>query len=276
MKTFYTKRDLAVIRHLFVEQAKRIAENGQPNYIMLSGGIDSLTALFAFTEAGVPYTAINFSVDGYESDDTRKCKLLQERGDFNIEYCTVSSDWDEMKSDVYRAVKMCRELYGRIRKVKCETIYAILQTQKHIPKGSNVISGWGGDGLCAWRKTEGMIISKLGEVDDLCIEMRKDQPESDEMRHIFSDGYKYCNFFEGDIENFIVGFTTQACNKKKPKGILIYPLSDYYIKYKSYSKPKPFQKASGLDKMFEKVAKERGYESALHMFKEIDNGNKRQ
>lgn len=274
MKTFYTKQDLERLRGIFVEQAISISSNNKPNYILLSGGIDSLTALYAFEDANVPYTAINFYVKGYESSDTKKCKLLQERGNFNIEYCEVASDWEEMKADVYLAVSMCRAIYNRIRKVKCETIYAMLQTSRHIPVGANVISGIGGDGLCAWRKTEGMIITNLGEVDEDSIAIRRDDAEFDELRYVFAN-YNYFNFFEGAVEDFIIGFTTKACNKKKPKGIYIYPFANYYTKYKSYSKPKSFQKASGLDVMFENIAKERGFESALQMFKEIDNEQRR-
>lgn len=262
MKSFYSNKDIVDIRHMFERRAVEIADNGKDNYILMSGGVDSLTALFAFEAMHIPYKAVNLKFVDIASEDRRLCDRLS---DINIEYID-----EKVSEDVIRmAVMQCYNVFNKIRAVKCDMLIMLDLMKRHIPVDVNIITGVGGDACVSYSRSDMQLIHCLGQTDKDIIGMRVGDGSVDEFIYAFKDNYAYHEFFDRKIRQKIAEFTTVACNKPKPKAIFVYPFIEYYEKYKCYRKPRPAQKASGLAHYMDNYAIAKGYKNRLAYYKEI-------
>lgn len=266
MKDTFGMSDAKYLHDVFLKSMKAFADNGCVNYILLSGGIDSLCVLYGIDELKLPYKVINFKFPDRESIDTNSVKALEKKMGFDAEYITLEAD---NMNDIREAVKICRQLFNRVRQVKVETIYAMLQLRKHIPKGVNILSGFGGDGACCYHKKDAILISKVGEDSKEVIAVRHGDKRNDEFRFVFSDWRYYTPFHEKDVGDAICEYTSRAMNRRFPRSALVYTFAEQFKKYKNARKPIGFHKASCEVQMFEDLAKKNGYESALKWFNSI-------
>lgn len=270
LKNYYTKADCRRLRKLFVKRMHELTDNGLPVYLLLSGGMDSVTILYALLEAKIPFKAYTFYFDGVPSSDKAMVEQIHKAIPFDLEYLKFPSEWDALKDEVINAVALCRMIYGRIREVKVETILAYSLLKKAMPAGrANVING--AQVALMYSTNDAMWISAVGEYS----------PEVDKARRgEFSEPLEETYIFErvvspyvgGCVEDFLCGFTVSACHWKKPKSILYYPFEDYHKRANSYRKPRPFQKASNEKALFNRIALERGYNNARELFKGVTEG----
>lgn len=158
----YTMDDCRHLGALMTEEVRKTIINGKPNYILLSGGIDSVTALYALMSAGANFKALNFSFKDFPSSDKKAVERLQNQIGFDAEYIEIPSDWAVIKDDVRTAIKDCYELYGRIREVKVETMFTLTYMDKFIPEGCNLFTGDNGDGILGYNRTMNIMASHLG------------------------------------------------------------------------------------------------------------------
>lgn len=266
MKNGYTKEDCEQLRTLMVNQVKKTISNGKPNYLLLSGGLDSISALYALMEAEADYKVINFSLKGYPSSDKKAVERLQDMIGFKAEYIEIPSNWDVIRNDVCSAIKACREMYGKVREVKVETIFTLTYVDRFLPDDCNVFTGSNGDGILGYNRTMAIMAAHLGEDNYRVIRCRKAEDEADEIDRIFNYRHTHTSVFYGDVQEFLLRFTMRACNKPQPKAIVANAFMEYHDKYQSYRLPKPFQKAGNIKSMFNTIAYKEGYKGALQMF----------
>lgn len=266
MKDRYTKQDCERLGIIMTNEVKKTVNNGQPNYILLSGGLDSVTALYALMSAGASFKILNFSFKGFPNSDRNAVERLQKKIGFDAEYIEIPSDWKIIKEDVKKAIKNCVGMYGRVREVKVETIFALTYTDMFLPEGCNVFTGANGDVILGYNRNMAIAASHYGEEHPHIIECRKAEDEPDEFDRIFNERHTHQSVYYGDVEEFLLQFTMKACNRPQPKAIVAHAFEEYHNKYQSYRLPKPFQKASNEKSMFNTIAYAEGYKSALQMF----------
>lgn len=266
MKDRYTKEDCEHLGFLMTNEVKKTIANGQPNYILLSGGLDSVTALYTLMSAGASFKALNFSFKDFPNSDRIAVERLQEKIGFDAEYIEIPSEWNVIKEDVRKAVKDCVDMYGRVREVKVETIFALTYIDQFLPDGCNVFTGANGDGILGYNRNMAIAASHYGEDHPHMIKCRKAEDEADEFDVIFNKRHTHNSVYYGEPMEFLLQFTMAACNKPQPKAIVAYAFEEYHNKYQSYRMPKPFQKASNEKSMFNLIAYNEGYKGALQMF----------
>lgn len=262
----YTMDDCKRLGTLMTDEVGETIRNGKPNYILLSGGLDSVTALYALMSAGASFKAVNFCFKDFPSSDKTAVERLQNSIGFDADYIEIPSEWDEIKDDVRSAVEACYEIYGRVREVKVETIFALTYVDGFLPDDCNVFTGANGDGILGYNRTMNIMASHLGEDNIRVIRCRKAEDEPDEFVRIFNKRHTHKSVYSGRVEEFLLRFTMKACNRPQPKAIVANAFKSYHDKYQSYRTPKPFQKASNEKSMFNTIAYREGYKGALQMF----------
>lgn len=272
MKNKYTKIDCENLRALLVNNAKQNADKTGNNILLLSGGMDSVTALYALLEAGIPFKAYTFYFKDFPSVDKIAVESLQQKIGFEHEFIEIPSKWESIKNDVLDAICVCKEIYGKVREVKVETIFALQYLDKCLCQGGVVFSGSTGDALVGYNRNTAIMAAKIGEDNPKMIDQRTLTPKENEFDVIFSKRHKSLSIFCGEAEKFILGFSTKACNTPKPKAFLYHAFGDYHAKFKSYRQPKAFQKAGNEKAMFNMIAIQKGYKDALAMFRYLAKG----
>lgn len=262
----YTIENCKNLREIMVDEVRKVTENGKPNYVLLSGGMDSVTALYALMAADAEFKALNFHFKDFPSSDTEAVERLQKKIGFDIEYIEIPSDWQTIKKRVHSAINECVKLYGRVREVKVETIFALNYISELIPNDCNIFTGANGDGILGYNRTMNIMASHLGEEHERVIKCRKAEDERDEFEVIFNRRHTHKSVYSGKAEEFLLQFTMKACNAPKPKAIVAFAFEDYHKQYQSYRLPRPFQKASNEKSMFNTIAFSEGYKNALQMF----------
>lgn len=266
MKNDFTEKDALELRNTIISQIKDFTNNENENVLLLSGGIDSCVVLFSLLELGKPFKVINFNFFEKDGVDRTSVKKLQNQIGFKAEYINLNGiDMDVLK----KSISLSKKVFGRIREVKVETMYAMEQVKIRLPKtGVNILTGFGGDDVGGYSRKQQIEIANLGEENEVVLKRRAIKPDQDEFRAVFS-GYNYFTpYTNQEIQKKILDYTTKAWNKRFPKSALVYTFSEYFKKYKSARKPIGLHK-SGEQVMFEIIAKEKGYSSALQMFNKI-------
>jgi len=262
----YTMDDCKRLGLLMTDGVRETICNGKPNYILLSGGLDSVTALYALMSADADFKAVNFHFQGFQSSDKNAVEQLQHKIGFDIDYIEIPSEWNIIRDDVRTAIESCHEMYGRVREVKVETIFALTYIDRFIPVNCNVFTGANGDGILGYNRTMAIMASRLGEDSPRVIRCRKAEDEPDEFECIFNKRHTHKSVYSGAVEEFLLQFTMRACNKPQPKSIVAYAYEEYHKRYHSYRLPRPFQKAGNEKSMFNLIAYREGYKGALQMF----------
>lgn len=270
MKNAYTKSDCQELRRLLIKRAQDTCGNSDSNCLLLSGGMDSTTALYSLLGAGVKFKAYTFYIDGWESQDLKAVQSLQKQIGFPVEYIPIKSNYDEIKDDLKKAVKKCYDVYKKIREVKTETIFAMINLEKRLPEKCNVVLADFGDSVLGYTKTIGKIIYLHGEESKWSLDARSEVFDVNEYNGIlFNENRMRIEMFMGEPMKFLLNFTASACNKRFPKSICYYAFFEEHNKYHSYRKPKSFHKACNEKAMFNLMAMERGYKNSYEFFKAI-------
>lgn len=273
LKTYYTRTDCKMLRSLFVKHMQSIANKGLPIRLLLSGGMDSLTILYALVEADVPFSSYTFYFKDIPSSDKDMVERVHSKVAFDCNFVEFPSDWPSLQEDVIESIKICRSLYNRIREVKVETILAYMLLKKAIP--DSVYQPVNGDEtLFMYNRNDALWLARVGDTSPQVQEARagKFQDKAEETAVFDNIISPYTD--KGPVEKFLLGFSSGACNWRKPKSILYYAFEDYHTKCSSYRKPRPFQKASNEKAMFNRIAVDLGYKNALWLFKGVEQGDR--
>ena len=271
LKTYYTAADCRMLRRVFVRHMKELANKGLPLCLSLSGGMDSITILYALLEAKVPFTAYTFYFDNVPSSDLVTVQQLHKHLDFPQVYVKIPSKWEDLRNEVKESVNLCKTAYKRIRAVKVETILCYRALKQVQPQEPVLVID--GEQLAFLEtKNDAIWISHVGEFSPEVDEARRgkfsDLADVRETDFIFENiAYP---FLDDSITDYLCNFAISACNSPKPKAILYYAFEDYHKLCGSYRKPKSFQKACNAKGLFNKIAMQMGYKDALELFKAVD------
>lgn len=277
LKPTFDYHDARGLRNLILRNVKETADPDGKNYILLSGGIDSIVIVYAFMELVIPFKVVNFYFDGMPCKDTDSVRAFQQASGIDVQYVAIPNVLEnDCMPRIYDAVKQCRRIYQRIRKVKVETIYALQYTKEQLANDWTVFTGAGGGNLCCYSQQVAHIISILGEEHPEVYAFRHriyddgDETINDEFADVFSDMKYSAPLDEMNVVNYCGNFTFRSLNSRFPKSCLVYAFGDYFKKYKNARKPVAFQKACNEDILFEQLAQRYGYKSALLWFSSID------
>lgn len=263
----YTREDCETFRMLCTGNAARIATDGRPVILMLSGGMDSLTILYAFIAADAKIECVNFDFEGITSEDTPSAQRVCESEGIPLKRLTIPEPtWD----DIRQSARDCLRYFDRVRRVKCESSYAFRYVAERLPDTCIVLHGNNGDSLFGYHKSQAVEAARLGDAHPDVIKRRYGEQVKTEFRLLGEKGQRtqVGFYFDKDICDFCMRFTANALNWKFPKSMMYYAFEDYHKKNGSYRKPRSYIKAGGEDSMFERKSKQLGYASALEMFKE--------
>lgn len=269
LKDYYSPADCRMLRRLFIRRMKEIQAEGRPIHLLLSGGIDSVTPLYALLEARIPFTAHTFYFDGVPSSDLQMVEQIAKYFPYDQRYIKLPSTWEALREDVKHAVDLCLREYGRIREVKVETLLALMLTKKQMPREPiTVVSGM--QIVLMYSRNDALFIAREGEFSPVVEDARRGKfhTEKDETEILFDHAVSPYN--GGCVEDFLCHFTVSACHSPQPKAILYYAFEDYHRKANSYRRPRPFQKASNEKAMFNGIAASLGYKNALELFKAVN------
>lgn len=268
MKDKYSKEDCQELRRILVKRAKDTCDNERQTCLLLSGGMDSVTALYSLLEAGVKFTAYTFYFKDWESSDLKAVQSLEKQIGFDIVYLPIANTYDELETDIKSGIKTCMDLYKKMREVKVETSLALENIERIMPNNCNVLAGDGGDPILGFNRQVGKTIYIHGIDSKFVRDMRIGDRRS-EFDVIFERRHKYIHMFDGEVSDYILKFSPLACNARFPKSFLYYAFFEEHNKYHSYRKPNSFHKASNEKAMFNLMAMGRGYKNAYDMFKAI-------
>lgn len=267
MKTVFSLEDGKRLHDAILQGIKQNTDNGQMNYMLLSGGVDSLCVFYAARELQLPLTVVNFAFSGYGSQDRESVKRLIRKTGTDALFPDFKTDDTET---VREAVSLCRQLYGRIREVKVETMYANLKMKKALPGRGNILSGYAGDDAVGYSRKDAIARSRAGETAYEVIQKRMGRTEKDEFKYVW-DGWNYYTPYRDErILEIICEFTCQACNAKVGKSYLIKTFMSDFEQYRNYRKPVGLHKGGAENIAFQEEARKRGFDSALKWFNALD------
>lgn len=269
LKDYYSPSDCRMLRRLFVRRIKELTKDGLPVHLLLSGGVDSVTILFALMEAGIPFQAHTFSFKDVPSSDLDTVKQIRQHLSYEQVYHEFPSDWEHLCDEVKASVALCRETYGRIREVKVETMLAYRMLRAELPQEPILVIN-GNQCVLMYTRNDALWIAKVGEYSPEVNDARRGKMKdaADEETVIFDNIVS--PYIGGCVEDFLCRFTVSACHYPKPKAILYYAFEDYYKRCGCYRKPRPFQKASNEKALFNNIATSLGYKGALDLFKAVE------
>lgn len=268
LKDYYSPADCRRLRRLFIQRMKEIQAEGRPIHLLLSGGIDSVTPLYAMLEAKIPFVAHTFYFKGMPSSDLKMVQQIAQCFHYDQRYIELPATWESLRDDVVEAVDLCLKEFGRIREVKVETLLAIMLAKRKMPSEPiTVVSGM--QVVLMYTRNDAMFIAREGEFSPVVEAARRGKfnKERSEPEILFDHAVSPYN--GGCVEDFLCHFTVSACHRPQPKAILYYAFEDYHRKAASYRRPRPFHKACNEKALFNGIAVSLGYKNALELFKAV-------
>ena len=202
-----------MIKTLIIDHIKNNVPDNEVA-ILLSGGVDSLSCLFASADLGKSIHAYSFRLDTHTSYDFEKAKEVAQQ--FGWKFTGVVIPTENLIEDFHRLVNLdCK------KKTHFECCYPFLYVYPEI-KEKYVLSGWGADGFYG--------ISKKA-----LINYKHTQELFDEFRD---------NYFKPDMR---AGYNWHKKISDEHEKIFVTPYLDDRVKQFFYSKSwdelnKPYQK----------------------------------
>jgi len=219
--------------------------------VLLSGGVDSQTVIFACLELGIVPTAYTFRLKDYESRDSFYAKSLCEK--FGITHKMIVVDSSTLELDFLTLANK----YECRKKTQYECIYPFIHLFPHI-KEQGVITGWGAYfGISRKASTSGATTNKA--VFD---KMRLDEfnhPNPDgrvQLRQLIKEYNKIliAPYFEQSVFDFLFQFNWGQLNKPIQKAMSVYAFNEYFSKIK-VRQASNLQLDGGIDVLFESLLK---------------------
>lgn len=231
-KQKFTKQDAKKYRELCIERANEI-DSDDDCALALSGGTDSVTALFAMLEAGKKPHCYTFHMDGIESVDLKSSRNLCSH--FGLELTEVSIDSTDsgMIKDIEAVLPYCELVKKTI--IQCmipwKYMYPAIREKK-------IIQGIGGDDLFGTQRKVQVLLHNGG--DDAIREFRKlyrndlHYSEGNIIRYASVFGKENIEFYSKAMEDFLLEYSLYAINKPFMKYASVEAFRDYYNKGNFY------------------------------------------
>jgi len=244
-------------RRLFIERYRYLDPNNEAE-IMLSGGVDSATVLFAALENGHKPRCHTFFLADRISDDLKVARSMTKRLGVELNEVPISVDLDSLVQDVARVM---REIEWRFHKgprpTLIQTCHPFLYVLPQV-KSEILITGLGADELAVTNRQSAMAM----RVDPRCLDRVMRNPlhrgAGDNYREYErmagKRGIALRNFFEGgSIIKWAWCVSHVDFNAPRQKWAIVAPFKDWWSKGKWYRRNSPFQIGSGLRDLHDKL-----------------------
>jgi len=229
--------------------------------LLLSGGVDSMTALFAALECGHKPRCYTFYLSGYKSTDLAAARKVTDYFGLELIEVGIPSTLGDLIRDTFAVIDEINwEYYLGVRKVTIQTMHPLLYTTKAIEE-RKVVAGLGGGKLSLDSRKASIEIYHGGEeaADDLrCDRYAVDDDSLQYQRTYQRAGIEYLDFYAfTDAYRWVREIPVIAFNQRKAKWGLVKPFLDYWKKRPMYRAPAPYQIASGLRRFHDRLLKTR-------------------
>ncbi len=223
----FKSEDAKALREIYIERIEEIDPN-RNSALALSGGTDSITALFAMIETGRKPECYTFYMDGIISKDLQASRHACKYFGLKLHEIIVPRDVDSMYNDVKRVLPYCEHVKKTI--VQCMIpwlyIYPAVEQDK-------IITGLGGDDYFATQRKTQVRYHQFG--DEAILNGRiyygNDLRFSGANIERFAKHYgkQYSDFYDSKkIEQFLLKYTYAAINKPYAKYASVVAFMDYY------------------------------------------------
>lgn len=236
-----------------LKDAMEIGEN-EDTALLFSGGVDSITCLFALLEKGITPTLYTFHLDGVYSKDLEVSARIASHYKLPHKIITIAQDVEALQKDVTFIVK---ELPVD-RKTNVQCTYPFLHIMPHV-KEKNVVSGLCADDLYGTSKSVAIKCSKNKAAFD---DMRRKKFASE-----YSSAYlpiktlveKFYNkkfiapYRNEKVIEYFMSFSWEELNRPKQKQIAVDAFSSYFNELDVYRRNCNLQVGSGVREFHNKL-----------------------
>jgi Asparagine synthase len=220
--------------------------------LALSGGIDSLTLLFAMLETGRRPRCYTFYVEGIISNDLQASRAVAKHFDLELIECMIPCDLDLVMNDVRLLVSRAHVVKKTVIQCMHPWLYICPKMQEYGDK--SIITGLGADDLyCTQRKVQ-VMLNTQGEQAVL------DQG----WRGLYGVDMNFSTgniilmgksaygieiidaYSQPDIHKWFLQFTIKSLHEKKEKGPSIFAFAKYFKQGNFVRLRDAYQIGSGL------------------------------
>jgi len=244
---------------MFVQRWADIASTDTA--LLLSGGVDSMTALFAALEYGHKPRCYTFYLSGHRSADLAAARKVTEHFGLELIEIGIPSTLDDLTRDTFAIIdEVDWNYYPGLRKVTIQTMHPLLYTTKAIEE-PRVVAGLSGGKLSIDSRGASIDVYHGGE--EVADELRCDRRVVDDDGLQYERTYKragidYIDFYAfTDAYRWVRQISVKAFNQRKAKWGLVKPFLDYWKMRPMYRAPSPYQIASGLRQFHDRLLKTR-------------------
>lgn len=283
---------VAMAREQIIARALRLAEGRQSPVLLLSGGVDSATLLFALLEAGLSPRCVTFQVGDRLSTDVKVASRMTSR--FGLRHQIVYIDPLALRQDVERILQLV-DWSGvtRLKKTIIQCVHPFLYLCPQLDDDL-ALNGLQGDAFFLTRRSEAVAIHKHGDehVWDWRRSFSADPDYSD--FHIADVSARSFGVRLRDIYDWpwwawwIQHFSPTLTNKPVIKYAAVALFEEFWRRAAWYRPPDRFQIGSGLRDLhdtlltgthhravigyYHQVAKELGIQVGTHLLARDEKG----
>lgn len=223
----FDRSDANELRELLLNRVEVIDPNKNA-CMALSGGTDSITALFAMIETGRKPDCYTFHMDGIISKDLQASRHACKYFGLKLHEISIPRDVDTMYNDVRSVIPFCEHIKKTIIQCMIPWLYIYPAMEQ-----DTIINGLGGDDYFGTSRNTQIAYHNFG--DEAIIKNRlwrgADLNFSDANITRFASHYGKTNidfYADKKIEQFLLQYTYKAINKPYPKYAVIAAFMDYY------------------------------------------------
>lgn len=223
----FDRWDAEKLREIYIHRIEEI-DPDKSSGLALSGGTDSITALFAMIETGRKPECYTFHMDGIISKDLLSSRHACKYFGLKLHEIPIPRDVDTMYNDVRRVIPFCEHIKKTI--IQCMIPWLYIYPALEQPQ---IITGLGGDDYFATQRKTQIRYHNFG--DEAILngriyyghDLRFSGANIERFAEHFGKGY--VDFYDSKtIEEFLLKYTYKAINKPYPKYASIAAFMDYY------------------------------------------------
>lgn len=229
MKEKFETADANKFRDICIRRIEEI-DPQKDAALALSGGTDSMTALFAMIETGRKPECYTFYMTGYPSKDLKSSRFACKYFGLNLHEIAVPSDVDGIYADIQRVLPYCEYPKKTIVQCMIPWLYIYPAMSEKL-----IINGIGGDDFYGTQRKVNVEYAKSG--DKGIIQYRRfyghylEYSEGNILRLAGTYGKVNIGFYDSkEMEDFLLEFSFRAINKPFAKYPSVLAWTDYYKK----------------------------------------------
>ncbi len=238
-----TRQDIGTFREMFLKHVDAIPK---PFELMLSGGVDSTTVLFACLHLGYKPRCLSFHLDGHNSEDFNSARKLARHFDLELHPVVIPSDLPAVVADIKRVLPMVEHMKRTIVQCMIPWLYICPQMQT-----KNVVVGLSADAyycnsraymkMYAEHGEQYMLQHRYADLDNKAYSEYHIRKIAQSYGKTFNDPY-----YHKDIESWFKQFKLSSLNSPYEKHVTIRAFMDYFSQGNFRRPRQSYQVVSGI------------------------------